>query len=106
MSKTIIVETPAPRNAIEAVQFSMQRFDGLDVTSTAGLQNNTKALWAAINALAMYVDGESRPLQHAIKVPDHYVAPDVKPAHSEADRVIDESRPAVVRDPSGQVVAA
>lgn len=96
MSKTIIVETPAPRNAIEAVQFSMQKFDGLDVTSTAGIQNNTKALWAAINALAMFVDGEARPIQHAIRVPDHYEPPTAP----------DESRPVAVRDPEPRVVAA
>lgn len=98
MSKTIVVETPAPRNPLEAVNFAVEPFtrDDLELTSTGGIQNNTKALWAAIRALAVYVDGESEPTQHTITVPDHYVA-DTLPA---------ESRPAVVPDPERQVVAA
>lgn len=99
MSKTITIETPPPRNAMEAVHFAIDKFrkEELDLTSTAGITNNTKAIWKAIDALAMYVDGVANPITHQIVVPDGYVSPDGAPV---------ESRPVVARDPSSQVVVA
>lgn len=97
MSKTIVVETPAPENALQAVHFALDKFptDERDLTSTLGLQNNVKAMWAAINALALFIDGEAQPIQHTITVPDHYTAP-----KSNA-----ESPPAVDPDPVEPVYA-
>jgi hypothetical protein len=98
MSKTVTVETAPARTAIEAVAFSKEKFDRseLELTSTGGLQNNTRAIWRAIEALAMFVDGASPTVTHQIVVPDHY----------EVDAKTGELRPAVVEDQERQVVAA
>lgn len=97
MSKTIVVETPAPRNALEAVHFALEKFptEDRDMTSTPGLQNNVKALWAAINALALFVDGEAQPIKHRIVVPD-----------SVADKTLSERPDDVARDQAESAVAA
>lgn len=98
MSKTVTVQTAPARTAIEAVAFSKEKYarEELDLTSTAGLQNNAKAIWAAIEALAMFVDGVAPPIKHQIVVPDHY----------DVDKETGELRPAADRDPERQVVAA
>lgn len=97
MSKTVVIETPAPRNALEAVHFALEKFpaDERDFTSTPGIQGNIKALWASINALALFVDGESQPIKHRIVVPD-----------SVADARIAESRPDAAHDPEQSVAVA
>lgn len=100
MSKTVTVKTAPARTAIEAVAFAKEKYtrhpDDLSLTTTEGLQNNTKAIWAAINAVAMFVDGVALPVTHQIEVPDHY----------EVDKETGELRPVAVPDQERQVVAA
>ncbi len=98
MSKTVTVETAPARSAVEAVAFSKEKFtrEEMELTSTAGIQNNLKAVWRAIDALAMFVDGESPTIKRQIVVPDHY----------EVDKETGELRPVAARDPEAQVVAA
>lgn len=98
MSKTVTVETAPARTAIEAVAFAKEKFthEEMELTSTGGLQNNTRAMWRAIEALAMFVDGASPTVTHQIVVPDHY----------EVDKETGELHPVAVRDPKELVVAA
>lgn len=78
MANPVTVPTPAPRNAKEAVALSRDDHAWarreLDLHSTDGIQRNIRALWAAIDRLAAYVDGD-RPSEN----PD-----DVQPAPDQA----------------------
>lgn len=100
MTKTVTIQSAPPRTAIEAVAFAKEKCTinptDLSLHTTDGLQNNTKAIWKAINALAMFVDGVAIPVTHQIEVPDHY----------EVDGKTGELRPVVPVDPAPQVVAA
>lgn len=100
MTKTVTIESAPPRTAIEAVAFAKEKCainpTDLSLHTTDGLQNNTKAIWKAINALAMFVDGVALPVTHQIEVPDHY----------EVDKATGELRPVAPADPKALAVAA
>lgn len=98
MSKTVTVQTAPARTAIEAVAFAKEKFsrDEMELTSTGGIQNNLKAVWKAIDALAMFVDGVPQPVTHQIVVPSNY----------EVDKETGELRPVAAPDPEQSVAVA
>lgn len=84
MASTVPVPAPAPRNAREAVilakdDHAWARRD-LDLHTTDGIQRNIRALWAAVDRLAGYVDGD-----HPSENPD-----DMKPAPDHPPQVSPE----------------
>ena len=56
-----MTDRPAPKSANEVLANLREdhdwKLDPADLTSTGGLQRNITALWAAVQALADYVDG-------------------------------------------------